>query len=271
MTTHEHNRPAEFTDRGYTIVRGVLDGDEIAHLREVCAEHLTASGEEEMCGSAFLAIRELAEIPLRDRIVSAVRELVGDPVVLYPNFTVRKNVYVPWHVDAAVVGPGHQYVWEPSFIHLQAGLYLQDNDPVAGGGIDAVHGSHLMSFDGYGTVDPNFEPAAWTLGTSCLRETIDTRAGDLVLWHSRLMHASTPVVQAAGREKYGVFFSYGRLDVRYNSEFLCTLVANRVRTMNGTTRLIPRLAEIAHFRYPDSFPEWFVKDVEAGGIKVPVL
>jgi hypothetical protein len=178
---------------------------------------------------------------------------------------------VPLHVDDTFVGPGREYAWEPGFVHLQAGLYLQDNTAESGGGVDVIRGSHLMSFDGYGRVPAEFEVANWTLGTSSLRETVDTRAGDLLLWHGRLMHASTPVRHAPEREKYGVFFSYGRQDLHDNSRFLCNLIANRVRSMGGHTGMIPRLAEIPRMRYPGSFPGWFVDDVEAAGVHVAVL
>ncbi|MEV0398194.1 phytanoyl-CoA dioxygenase family protein [Polymorphospora rubra] len=108
---------------------------------------------------------------------------------------------MPLHVDDTFVGPGRESAWAPGFVHVQAGLYLQDNDPATGGAIDVIRGSHLMSFDEYGRVPAEFDVANWTLGTSSLRETLDIRAGDVVLWHGRLMHASTRVHQPSGREK----------------------------------------------------------------------
>ena len=267
----EPSLAAAFTERGYAVLRGVLSAGEVERVRALCAEGLTGTGEMEMLSSQFLAVPELAAIPLRERVVAAARELLGDDVSLYPNFTARKNVYVPWHVDDTFVGPGREYAWEPDFIHLQAGLYLQANTAESGGGVDVIRGSRLMSFDGYGRVAPEFEVANWTLGLSSLRETVDTRAGDLLLWHGRLMHASTPVERAPDREKYGVFFSYGRHHLRDNSRFLCNLVANRVRTMNGHTGVIPRLAEIPRMRYPASFPEAFVDAARTAGVHVAVL
>ncbi|SCE98321.1 phytanoyl-CoA dioxygenase family protein [Micromonospora mirobrigensis] len=279
MTTTLPTRPettgadlrAQFLDRGYLLLRGVLDADGVARARELIADRLTGRGEEEMLTSEFLQIRELAEIPLRDEVVSTVRRLVDGPPALYPNCTARKNVYVPLHVDDTFVGPGREYAWEPDFVHVQGGLYLQDNDPVTGGAIDVVRGSHLMSFDGYGRVPADFDTPNWTVGASSLRETLDIRAGDVVLWHGRLMHASTPVQVKVDRQKYGVFFSYGRQDLRDNSRFLTNLAANRVRTMNGISGVIPRLAEIARLRFPNDFPDWFRCRAASAGIHVPTL
>jgi hypothetical protein len=261
----------EFAERGYVIVRDVLDDDEVRQARTLCDQCLSGPGVQELMTSDFLADEFLTGIVLRDRVVEAVRQLVGQRMVLYPNCTARKNVYVPWHVDTTFTGPGTQYAWEPGFAHVQAGLYLQDNDPIAGGGIDVIRGSHLMTFDGYGTILADFSIAPRTLGTSCMREIVDTRAGDVVLWHARLMHASTPVQQASTEDKLGIFFSYGRENLRDNHRFLCQIAGESVRTMNGVSQAVPRLAEISHFRYPEGFPQHFVKSVEAAGIKVATL
>lgn len=261
----------DFAERGYLVVRDVLDGDEVERARELCARYLMAAGSREMMTSEFLANEFLAGIPLRDRVVAVVRQLVGKRAVLYPNCTARKNVYVPWHVDETFAGCGTQYAWEPGFAHVQGGLYLQRNDPVSGGGIDAVRGSHLMSFDGYGRIPADFSVAGRTLGASFLRESVDTRAGDLVLWHARLMHASTPARQEPGYEKFGIFFSYGRDEPRENHQFLCRIASNSIRMENGISHRIPRLEEISHFRYPDSFPERFVKEAEGAGVKIVTL
>ncbi|MEV0398195.1 hypothetical protein [Polymorphospora rubra] len=73
---------AQFADHGYVLLRGILDRDEIGRARERIAGLLTGSGEREMLTSEFLAVRELAEIPLRGRIVATIRALIGDEVAL---------------------------------------------------------------------------------------------------------------------------------------------------------------------------------------------
>lgn len=270
QTTSAEPLAAQFARRGYVILRGVLDADEVARARELCTTYLTGTGSQEMMTSDFLADRFLAGIALRERVVRTAAELLGDRLVLYPNCTARKNVYVPWHVDATFVGPTAAYVWEPGFAHAQCGLYLQDNDPVGGGGIDVVRGSHLMSFDGYGTIEPQFEIAARTIGESDLRERVDTRAGDVVIWNARLLHTSTAVLSDPGREKFGVFFSYARRNLRDNHRFLSQIAVDSVRTMNGVSRRIPRLAEIARLR-PQDLPAWFAEQAAAAAVRVPTL
>lgn len=260
-----------FADRGYVVVRALLDGDEVERARGLCAERLASAGTAEMMTSDFLAVPELAGIPLRERTLSAVRDLLGARLVLYPNCTARRNVYVPWHVDSAFAGPGCEHVWEPGFGHVQAGLYLQDNDQATGGGIDVIRGSHLMSFDGYGRTSPEYGIPARTLATSSLRETVDTRAGDLLLWHGRLLHASTSPRKPYEGEKFGIFFSYGRDDLGDNHRFMCRIAMEQVRTVGGVSGVIPRLAEISRLRYPDDFADRFVADARGAGVRVAAL
>lgn len=261
----------EFSDQGYTVIRGVLDADEVRRARAICARHLTGGDAEEMFTSDFLDDDFLTDVVLRERVVEAARRLLGPRVVLYPNATARRNSYVPWHVDSTFIGPDAQHVWTPGFVHVQGGLYLQDNDPSCGGGIDVITSSHLMSFDGYGRFSADFGVADRTLARSSLRRTVDTRAGDLILWHGRLMHRSTPVGTDPGRDKLGIFFSYGRDELSDNHRFLQQIAKDSVRTMNGISRRIPRLTQISRFRYPDSFPAEFVKKAENASVKVVSL
>jgi len=257
-----------FSTDGYLIVPAVLTADEVAELRELCSRELTGGGTE-MLASQFLSLPELAEIPFRERVVSAIKNLLGPDYRLYPNFTARRDVYVPWHVDDAFVGPDREYVWHPDFGHAQAAIYLQDNDD--SGGIDVIPGTHLMSFDGYGKVPPDFDIAARTIGASSYPRTVHTRAGDLLLWHPRLMHASTGGARPRERDKFGIFFGCGRNRPYDNSRFLSQLVFNRVRMIDGVPRTLPRLAEIVHLRWPESFPEWMVKKAEETGIEIATL
>jgi hypothetical protein len=257
-----------FQTDGYAIVRQVLAADEVAELRALCSRELAGSGTE-MLASQFLTLPELAAIPFRDEVVSALRELLGADYRLYPNFTARKDVYVPWHVDDAFAGPDREYVWEPGFAHAQAAIYLQDNE--GSGGIDVIPGTHLISFDGYGKVPADFEIAARTIGASAYPRTVPTRAGDLLLWHPRLMHSSTGGPRPRTEDKFGIFFGCGRNHPYDNSRFLSQLVFNRVRMIDGVARTLPRLAEIVNLRWPDSFPEWMVKKAKDAGIEIATL
>ncbi len=168
-------------------------------------------------------------------------------------------------------GRAAEYVWDTSFAHVQAAVYLQDNRQGSGGGIDAVPGSHLTSFDAFGHAAPDFATATAVLKDNDLATTVLADAGDLVLWHARLLHASTPVTESSGQEKFGIFFSCGRNDAYVNSRYLTHLLAKRVRISGGVAQPNARFAEIADLRFPASFPDWFVQAHEAQGTAVATL
>ncbi|MDI9885561.1 phytanoyl-CoA dioxygenase family protein [Streptomyces hydrogenans] len=246
-----------FARDGYAILPGVLDRETVAGLRELCGRLLTGEGKQEMLPRTFLATPELTDVLLRDEITAALTRVLGPRVAFYPNLTIRKSLYIGWHIDEAFAGPGKEYVWDPGFAHLQGAIYLQDNDERTGGGIDVLPGSHLASIDGYGRARPDFDSALANPPGGRPPVRVDSKAGDLVLWHARLMHASTP---AAGPEdgdaptKLGLFFSAGRHDAYENNRFLSHLTAKRVQVEDGKQVFYERHGQVLDIRYPESYP-----------------
>jgi ectoine hydroxylase-related dioxygenase (phytanoyl-CoA dioxygenase family) len=260
--------PAGFATRGYCVVPDVLGADQVARLRAYCDERLHNAGVVEMAASEILPVRALAEIPFLPAVVDALRPFLGADFRVYPNMTVRKDLYVPWHVDDAFGGPRKEYVWEPDFVHIQAAVYLQDNSGQAGGGIDAVPGSHLTSFDEGGTAMPHYRARIDPILQETPPVTVTSRAGDLVMWHARLLHASTAPTTPRSLRKYGFFFSAGRNHAYENNRFLSHLVSKGVRLIDGRPVHQRRFAEVVDLRYPASFPDWLVSAARARGIGV---
>lgn len=249
----------EFAETGFAVVPGVLDPEEVSRARELCESF---SETLEVPGDAFLETKELGGLLVKAPVVESFRGLLGENYRLYPNMTVRKSLYVGWHVDLAFAGPGRQYVWKHDFAHIQAAVYLQDNDADTGGGIDVVPGSHIHSLDAYGRATPDFPAALRAAPRPPVR--VDSRAGDLVLWHARLWHASTPshLGPEERREpeqaKLGIFLSAGRDDLYENNRYLSHLSLKRVHRVDGEVRPNPRFTEMLDRKFPDEYPEWLV-------------
>lgn len=245
---------------GFVIVPGVLSEAEVAATRRACHERLQEIGRQEMLPADFLAAPAVWDAIFRPRMAEAVRAVLGDDAVLYPNLTVRKSLYIGWHVDEAFAGANREYVWAPGFAHLQGAIYLQDNAADTGGGIDVVPGSHLMSADGYGRVAPDFETGLAALAPGQQPIRVDGKAGDLVLWHARAWHRSTQPQNGTNgaadgtEEKLGLFFSAGRRDAYENNRFLSHLVTKQIQKDDGRNVKFGRHAQILDIRYPDSFP-----------------
>lgn len=288
-----------FAENGYAVVPGVFDVTATAALREVCAARLRAEGSRELTPTAFLASEQLAAVPFHDAVVGALKRILGADYLIYPNLTVRRGVYVGWHVDDAFIGPRRQYVWAPGFQHVQGAIYLQDNEDETGGGIDVIPGSHLLSCDGRGTVEYDLGEAAALLLAEHAPQRIRSRAGDLVLWHARLWHRSTPATDpaadpAADRtdpaavpadaadsadradpadqpEKYGVFFSASRNDPYAANRFLAHLLGKRVRLVDGAAVVNPRHAALVDMRFPADYPVWLRDRMASLGVSAATL
>jgi ectoine hydroxylase-related dioxygenase (phytanoyl-CoA dioxygenase family) len=260
-----------FEKRGYAIVPRVLDAEEVRSLRQVCeglGDEL-ASGEE-LAASRLMQERELALVPFKPAITAVMREILGGSFVLFPNVTVRRAVYVPWHVDAAFAGP-RPTVWSKDFAHVQCAIYLQDNDPEEGGGLDVVEGSHRLTPS---IGDPN-GTATWILRRAVNRvrprRTLPLAAGDLVVWHARTIHRSTRGSRAPRVPKYAVYFAAGRNDPVTVDEYLLHLVGKRHRRVDGRVEYSPRFAEILDLRFPESYPDYVREAAEKADTRVASL
>lgn len=262
----------EFTDKGFAVIPGLLSGQEVAELRETCVRFLTDTGMQELLPAEFLSTPGLASVPFRAQVADLLKDVLGPSPCVYPNLTVRKNLYVSWHVDEAFIGPGRQYVWLPTFRHVQAAVYLQDNDDDLGGGLDVVPGTHRMSFDGYGLTEPDYEVILRHVLTAHDTHRIKSRAGDLVLWDARLLHASTPsnasAAEESGRPKFGVFFSAGSGDPYAANRYLSHLVSKRIQLNDGVPVFHPRHAAVLDVRFPADYPEWLQRRMKEIGLSV---
>ena len=69
---------------------------------------------------------------------------------------------------------------------------MQDNDPEFGGGIDVVPGSHKLLFrTGINRLDGKIRLFKGKLGVFFNNKTVPIKKGDVVIFHSFLMHAAT--------------------------------------------------------------------------------
>lgn len=261
----------ELRRRGYAAVPGVLTPSEVERLREICETWFATADTDEMPASVFLRTPELAGIPLRDDVVAVLKSIYGDSYVLYPNFVVRRNLYVGWHIDPAFAGPDKGYVWEPDFLHFQCVIYLQDNDREHGGGLDVISGSHkplLRFISGLSPAGYYGLQFARRILLPWARQTLRIRAGDLAMWHGRAVHRSTPARRDKKEPKYAIFFSTGKRDAFATNQFLADMVGHRYQLINGARRFSPRYAELPSLHYPDAFPPEMVESARKHDIDI---
>jgi len=162
--------------KGFAVVTKALDVSLCMQKRKVCEDLFNAEAFSELTPYRFLNSADLIDVFTLPKVIIAIRTLFPKGGILLPNFTVRREYYVPWHIDRSF-----RDVSAPKNI-VQFGLYLQDNDPWHGGGLDVIPGSHRWE------IRPNqYEPSN---KRKCQR--IDSHAGDLIMWNPCVWHRSSP-------------------------------------------------------------------------------
>ena len=252
----------DFLDNGYYIVPGLLSSNEVSELRSVCESHSRIRKEAEMRASHFLSTPQLASVPFREEAIRVLEQLLGEEYTIFPNFTVRSEAYVPWHVDEGFIGKG-EYLDNKDFLAVQCAVYLQDNVPKQGGAIDVIPGSHLDR-----EVQPPETDAIGNCGGGPLALSLPVKAGDMVMWDGRIMHRSTPMGASSGQKKFGIFWSASHTYGEHISTYLRHLFSRAFVRRGGKTVILKRYAEIRTIRFPESYPADVVEIVRSQGVNI---
>lgn len=239
------------TQNGYSHFADVFTAAEVAALRAAADRAFTETPNLPASGPRFLNMSreapEFGSLLLNPRVVRALSTILGDDYLHCDEAGLHADHFAGWHTDtSSPSNAGHDFFWDPGFNVVQVALYLQSNDPVEGGGLDVVPGSHAAD-------DPFCKPRQWTMpgetpppppapptlvdralgrletmaraaaahgipvpGLKPDRKaaarargiSIPSRMGDLVMFNLRCGHRATPVGPAA-RQKRAIFFVCG--------------------------------------------------------------
>ena len=238
--SHEH-----FTRFGFIRFTQLFSATDIARLRDIC-DGLFAqqSADEQFVTNLLVAAPELAPILLSLPLGRALADLLGDDFVCLDEFVLHRGFYARWHKDtSSPENRGFDFFWDPTFSVIQVAVYLQDNGgPGKGGGLDVVPGSHVL--EDYAAAaarkraameaapTPSLMARALSKATRFLepirrldlpglradplermtgnRQSIMSRAGDVVAFNLRTMHRATPGGSDPNApHKLAIFFTAG--------------------------------------------------------------
>ena len=232
----------QYKRHGFTIIPGLLSKPQVRELRarleEVFQSDLAYPGDNPRVRACVCARHpELRWVLSYAPLVKVLRGLLGDDFGYLPEMPAYRDLYAGWHTDTESQERAGIFThWEHGYRLAQAALYLQDNGP-QGGGVDFVLGSHTRS-------DPS--PPAWRCGmrsallgdrlerrrtsfsgllnwavakvrTLLIRAgqprpyCVPTRAGDLLVYHPRILHRGTPP-RNAPQSKLVLFFAVSAND-----------------------------------------------------------
>jgi hypothetical protein len=193
-----------FREQGYLLIRDVLSQDQVRELRAVVRpmfDHEGVQKHEYISGGALPDLwnrhPELQWLLFLPKTLEILRSLLGQDFVYLRESAAHLDGFGEWHKDTSQQErAGLRFQWDDDFQMLEFAYYLQDNNPEYGGGLDVEPRSHF-SPDPF--VRSRFLPARarrlmWKSSTLLRRSTISipNKEGDLVLFHFRLNHRSTP-------------------------------------------------------------------------------
>ncbi|KFF46226.1 phytanoyl-CoA dioxygenase [Pseudomonas sp. BRG-100] len=245
---------------GYVVIPGVLCSEQVEKLRKTYVHSLAETEQSTLLPTAFLQFSDMVNALLHPGAIQAIKDIFQSDFSLLPNFTVRESVYIPWHNDAyflpdEVISPSAF----PEF--LQCAYYLQDNDPVSGGGITLLPGSHKLSKD---------EVKIRLAEPVKFERTIMSKAGDLVIWDNRVTHRSSAPDQTPVETKLAIQWTVSA-STKHNASYITYLRARAERSLHVSDYLPnspkPYFADMPNVRYPSSFSQDAVLKMKGENIK----
>ncbi len=203
----------EFSKNGFILLKNVFSEEHCDQLRTQILnkfDELKAIDPQQidhrLTQAQVFSIPNFWEFLVHEKVVQALKSILEPKYSLIPNFSVQKNKFglspvsvakipIPnrygWHVDSGAEPFDPDHV-APDYQFVKCGLYLQDNDPEFGGGIDVVPGSHKLLFrTGVDRLDGKIRLFKGKLGVFFYNKTVPIKKGDVVIFHSFLMHAAT--------------------------------------------------------------------------------
>lgn len=222
MTLLSPEQISQFEDEGYLLVPGVLNEAEVAKLRTSITRLFADIFEEDRSERKFLTdvfsrFPELRWVLFHENILAALRGLLGeDFAVIRENAIHFNNFSSGWHRDThSQEEAGEDFHWNDDYLMVEAALYLQENDDEFGGGLDVYPGTHK---------EPDVRVSGGRLARKLKEKSkqlfggedfvrVQSKPGDLILFHFRVRHRSTPsqhVPPPIDRQKIALFMACSR-------------------------------------------------------------
>jgi ectoine hydroxylase-related dioxygenase (phytanoyl-CoA dioxygenase family) len=244
----------EFDEKGYVLVRDVLDAQTVQRLRRLLLEEFKKQSTN-VLNDGIIHYPEFSEILKQPKLVSALVELLGKPFIVPPHSSAMHESFGVFHTDTT--GPelkGHSFHKQKEYRMVTVAIYLQDNNEY-GGGIWLVPGTHRKP-DKYVTLTLEKKAYRDKVAQSPMRKilkrlsrdrlfnwnasledepdqvNVPTKAGDAVIWDMRLAHRAAPAKTAGSQfegGKIGIFFTAGAnnaITTKVYMDFVNSLPAN---------------------------------------------
>lgn len=244
------NYQEQLFTNGFCVIDNVIPLSEVTQLRQKYLSQFTTD-KLTFTAQEVLERPDLAGILFSPIVIQTISQIIGNYYCMYPDFSFRRGLYIPWHSDVPYLTP-QDTAPDHSGHMFQVSLYLQDNTAESGGGLDAMVGSHHCQELDHTNLD-----LAMLAGYQSQR--MPSTAGSLTIWDSRLIHKSSePTDTNVNPEiKLALQWTVSR-DEKFSEQYLQFLqdridakLKNSVYDQNP--REMRNLLAMSELRYPDSF------------------
>jgi hypothetical protein len=205
---------------GYLLVPGLLTADQVAGLRKSLLAKFNVPPEKRYPGDTghvvfdlFGRYEDLRWLLFHEPTLRVLKSLLGEDFVVLRETAAHRGVYTGWHKDTtSQEREGHTFQWDPDYLMIEAGYYLQDNTPEHGGGLDVEPGSHRAP-DPFlkepGKVRKALKRIGAIGGPVKNVVSVPNKAGDLILFDFRTNHRATHRAKPPppGQEKLSIFLA----------------------------------------------------------------
>lgn len=223
---------AFFDQYGFALIRNVFSAEEITELRSKIGTLFATPSPHEgdwdnqqlitsLRCDLFNRYPQFREVLLKLQVREALQEVLGE-VAVVPESVAHMKGYGPWHKDTtSQERAGHRFHYDPVCNMVECAVYLQDNDPLRGGGLDVVPSTHKTASDEFligskknlfGRLINRLKHRSVQSRNTNNKFTIPGQAGDFIFFNKRLNHRATPIADPANPpalDKMAIFFIAG--------------------------------------------------------------
>ena len=259
------NLAQQYSKQGFVHLKQVINRSELDEIRNLIKSN--GSGGFVKGIDFFLEHKTLYQHQFNSKILKALQEVFGNDYKLVNDINIQVEQYYNlrkdkgWHFDAANEGLA-KYLFDSAYGLCKVGIYTEPNTLEYGGGIDVEKSGH-KSFKSFGSGNLAYCASLFyyfidrfVFSHFRKKVSIETKAGNVVIFDSRLPHRSTPRQlkrEGVHEPKISVYWQVAK-DSSNAQGYLKTAMHMSFIDKNNFNHYRQYLS----YSYPASFPEEYV-------------